>query len=348
MTLQQVLNSEMDFASVASLARRGLAWWGEELAGMVPARWRGSFTARPRLFAEHLAEGGWRVWRDGRLAADRLTASEAKRPVGILMSSTGVLVRELEIPRVPRADVRRMIALDIDRLSPLKPDLVYFDVEVLDPGGSGPRQQVLLGLAPRAAAAAVEEARAAGLRPGRLSISLEDRDGPPRFDFLPQVQAAAGERSVTPRRAWAWGAVALLMALNLALLVARDIASVSDLRRLVEAQQPAASAAMRVRAAVDGEEARRRNLLARGAGSDPLAVLNAVTQAMPARAWVQHLEWNGRTIRIVGFKTGGLDIGAAVRGSGAFANPRADAADAGARNAAGQPFDITADARPRP
>lgn len=349
MTLQQTLNSEMDLASLAALARRGFAWWGEELAGMIPARCRALLFARSTLFAEQTAEGRWRVWRNGRSTGAGLTRSEARRSVGILMPTDAVLVRELELPRMPRADVRRMIALDIDRLSPLNPDLVYFDVDVIDTSGPGSRQKVLLGLAPRAAATeAVEAARAAGLYPGRLSVSLDDRDRAPRFDFLPQVLAAKGERPAGSRRAWLWGAVMLLMAFNLAALVGRDVASVADLNRMVEAQRPAASAAMRVRAAVDAEEARRRDLLARRAAADPLAMLNAVTEAVPTGAWVQHLEWNGRNLRLVGFKTGGLDIGAAVRGSGAFINPRAAAAGTATGNVAGQPFDVTADARPHP
>jgi len=349
MTLQQALNSEMDLASLAAMARRGFVWWGEELAGIIPARWRERLFARSMLFAEQTAEGRWRVWRNGRPTGLGLTRSEAGRNVGVLLSADAVLVRELELPRMPRADLRRMIALDIDRLSPLNPDLVYFDVDVIDTGGSGSRQKVLLGLAPRTAAAeAVEAARAAGLRPGRLSVSLEDRGGTPGFDFLPQVLAAKGERSAGSRRPWLWGAVMLLMALNLGVLVGRDVASVDDLQRLVGTQRLAAGAAMRVRAAVDAEEARRRDLLARGVRSDPLAMLNAVTEAMPTGAWVQHLEWNGRNLRLVGYKTGGLDIGAAVRGSGAFANPRAAATTPTAGNVVGQPFDVTADARPRP
>jgi general secretion pathway protein L len=347
MTLQQTLNTEMDLASLVALARRGFAWWSEELAGMIPPRWRARLFGGSTLLAEQTAGGRWRVWRNGRPTGEGLTRSEARRSVGVLMPADAVLVRELEVPRMPRGDTRRMIALDIDRLSPLNPDLIYFDVEVIDPGGPGSLQKVLLGLAPRAAATeAVEAARLAGLRPARLSISLEDRGRTPSFDFLPQVLAAAGERPTRSRRAWLWGAVASLMALNLAVLVARDIASVADLQRQVEAQRPAASAAMRVRAAVTAEEARRRDLLARRAGGDPLAMLNAVTQSMPAGAWVQHLEWNGRSVRLVGFKPGGLDIGAAVRGSGVFANPRTAAAGPTAGNATGQPFDVTADARP--
>ena len=63
---------------------------------------------------------------------------------------------------------------------------------------------------------------------------------------------------------------------------------------------------------------------------------------------MQHLEWNGDALRIVGFKRQDIDMAAAIRGSGAFANPRALAAEPTAGPTPIRPFDITADARPAP
>jgi Tfp pilus assembly protein PilN len=75
-------------------------------------------------------------------------------------------------------------------------------------------------------------------------------------------------------------------------------------------------------------------------------MLQALTEALPAGAWVQHLEWNGQALRIVGFRTPAVDVAAALSNSGAFVNPRSmtgATAPAGANDA--QPFDITAEAR---
>jgi Tfp pilus assembly protein PilN len=125
------------------------------------------------------------------------------------------------------------------------------------------------------------------------------------------------------------------------------MASVSHLKKLVDSQRPAAEAAMRLRLRVDREQARREDLVRRGSASEPLRMLAALTGALPKGAWVQRLEWNGQAIRIVGSKSGELDMPAAIRGSGFFTNPRSLTAASAPRPGSVQPFDITADARAR-
>jgi Tfp pilus assembly protein PilN len=113
----------------------------------------------------------------------------------------------------------------------------------------------------------------------------------------------------------------------------------------VDGQQPVVDAVQRLRRRVETEDAARRGLLVRGRRGDPLRMLNALTQAIPAGAWVQHLEWNGQTLRIVGFKRQDIDMAAAIRGSGAFTNPRALTAEPATGATSTRPFDITADVR---
>jgi hypothetical protein len=336
----------MDLQSLAALARRGLSWWAQELVDMLPASWRERLSARPRLFAQRLDDGRWRLWLDGRQRSDGVTRSDARAVTGVLMGPGAVLVRKVETPPMSASDVRRMLTLDIDRLSPLEPARIHFDFEILDRGGPDKSQVVLLGVVERAAAAgALEAARNAGLRPGRLSVNLDERGFAPRFDFLPAVAEAGGSRGLGRRSLW-WAAVAALMAANLAAFIGRDMVDVSNWRNLVEAQRPGASAALRLRDRVEAEEARRRDLIAQGTRGEPLQILNTLTRTLPSSAWIQHLEWNGQTLRIVGFNSGGADMGAALTGTGEFANPRAQASDVAPRTASGQPYDVSADRRP--
>jgi Tfp pilus assembly protein PilN len=246
------------------------------------------------------------------------------------------------------ADVRRMMSLDIDRLSPLSADLIHYDMEIVDRAeGEGP-QRVMLGIIPRAdAALLLDRARADGFAPVALAACAERGDQPPRFDFLPQVMLAEGQPPRDRTRLYLWAAVAALIVANLAVLVGRDIIEVSRIRTAVEGQQPVVDAVARLRRRVQTEEKRRIDLLARGRRDDPLRMLNVLTQALPVGAWVQHLEWNGQTLRIVGFKRADIDLVAAIRGSGAFTNPRALAAEPSGPTPV-RPFDITADARPEP
>lgn len=351
MTLQELLNSDMDLASLAALARRGLAWWLDELVAMLPPAWRERLSSRPRNWIEPRASGGWRLWKDGRPVEGAPSASgaaaDAGSRIGLLAPAGAVLLRETSVPRMTAADVRRMLGLDIDRLSPLAADLIHYDMEILERGeGEGP-QRVLLGIIPRdEAARLVERARADGFAPVVLAARAERDNHPPRFDFLPQVLRAEGQAPGNRTRLYLWVAVGVLILTNIAVLVGRDIIDVARVRTAVEGQQPVVDAVMRLRRRVQGEEAERRELLARGQRGDPLRVLNVLSQALPAGAWVQHLEWNGQSLRIVGFKRQDIDLIAAIRGSGAFTNPRALASEPSSGPTPVRPFDITADARP--
>jgi general secretion pathway protein L len=350
-TLQELLNSNVDLRSAGALVRRALAWWIDEIAAMLPASVRKAFGSAPRTLAERQAAGGWRYWRDGVLLPDEKPSPDGAGVVGLLLPSEAVLIRHIEVPRMPAGDVRRMLALDIERLSPLGPGLIHFDSEVVDREAGGGKQSLLLGIVTRATAKRlVDEARADGLSPASLGVRVGGDSVPQRFDFLPAVREAAGERGRRSARPYWWGAVASLLLLNMAVLVGRDMASVSSLRRLVEAQRPAVEAAMRVRREVESVEASRESLLGRGARSEPLRMLNALTEATPPGAWVQHLEWNGQTVRIVGYRSADLDMSAAIRGSGFFTNPRSSTPESAPRTVEGQPFDLTADikATPRP
>lgn len=347
MSLQDLLNSEMDLQSLGALARQGFGWWTDELGALLPASWRSRFSSKPRTILERNPVGGWRAWRDGR-QIETLHATRGRGDgVGLALPADLVLVRELVVPRMPAADVRRMLALDLDRLSPLDAALVHFDVEVTGREAGDGRQSVRLGIVPKAAAAEfVQAAVAEGLRPAALGALRRDRSALD-FDFLPAVLDETGETAGGRTAAYLWGAVAALLVVNICVLVGRDISDTAGLRRIVQAQAPAVAAALRLRSRVEDEETRRRALVAEGARSDPLGVLNAVTEAVPAAAWVQRLEWNGRTLRVAGYKSPGIDMAAAIRGSGLFANPRALSNPPAPAGSSLQPFDITADARPR-
>lgn len=345
MTLQDLLNAQMDFTTIAAMARRGWAWWLDELATMLPADWRDRLSSRPSAWIEPQATGAWRLWREGR-SSEAPPAGAIKGKIGLLAPPGLVLIREIAAPAMPAPDVRRMLSLDIDRLSPLHPDLIFFDMEIVDRGEDDGRQRVLLGILNRADATdLLDQARRDGYAPAALAAEPAEQGGSPRFDFLPQTQQAAGEGAADRVALYWWAGVAALLLVNVAVLIARDAIDVSRLQAMVDAQRPVVESVQRLRSRVEGEDARRRDLLARGERNEPLRMLNTLTRALPAGAWVQHLEWNGQTLRIVGFKQSSIDLSAALRGSGAFTNPRVVAAEPTSDFSPVRPFDITADAR---
>lgn len=349
MTLQELLNAEMDFASLADLARQGLAWWLDELTAMLPPAWRERLSSRPGVWIEAAGTGGWRQWKDGRLFEGTVPPAGGAARVGLLAPPEAVLIREIAAPRMPVADVRRMVELDIDRISPLAPGLAHFDIEIIDRGDGDRRQTIAVAILPRATAARlVAQARGDGYEPAALALRGGAAGDQPRFNFLPQALSAEGAPAPARARSYLWLAAVALIVVNVAVLVGRDEVAVDRLREAAETQQPMVQAALRLRRRIESEDARRRDLLARGVRGDPLRMLEALTQALPPGAWVQHLEWSGQTLHIVGYSRPDIDMAAAIRGSGAFANPRVLTSIGPVRDTGAMPFDITADARPEP
>ena len=343
MTLTDLLTTEMDLDSLLALGRQGLAWWFDELASLLPASWRRRLSSRPAAWIQPDDAHQLRLNVDGRISAAPPGASMRGR-LGLLAPLGAVLTREIPVPRMPAADVSRMIALDIERLSPLAPELVYFDHEILDRGDDGGPQRVLLGIIPRTEAdALVARAWSSGYRPVRFSAPAADVADTPRFNFLPAVMQTPGARSEDPVRRYGWIAAIVLILVNVAALVGRDMIAVARLRQTVEAQRPGVDAVQRLRSRVLAEDVRRLELIARGRRRDPLRLLSILTSALPAGASVQRLDWDGATLRIVGYERADSDVALAIRGSGAFVD---DKLLTGAITATSfRPFDLTAVAR---
>jgi general secretion pathway protein L len=342
MTLQELLNA--DVSSIGQWARQGFAWWIDELSTLLPVNWRDWFSSRTRRLVEPMSPAGWRQWQNGKLLTPAQAERASKGGVGLILPADAVLLRRLEFPRVPLSDVKRMVALDIDRLSPIAGDLVYYDIEIVERDAGDGKQTVLLGVTLRETAARyLEEARAAGFEPVAMGAARGDDAASYRFDFLPALKTSAGQNAGGRVLLYWWAAVAVLLVLNLAGLVVRDMLDISRLRHAVDDQQTAVTAASQLQRRVQTEDMQRSDLLARQMQSDPLHVLDALTRVLPASAWVQRLEWNGQTLRVVGFKNSDTDLVAALRASPMFINPRAASPETQAKPGASPPFDITAD-----
>lgn len=353
MSLQEVLTTDIDLQTLQALARQGLGWWLDELAALLPASWRRRLATEPPIAAAPRPGGGWRYWRDGKVLADGAPPRQAQRGVELLLSPDAVMTRDLTVPRMSARDLRGMLDFQIDQLSPLRRDLVHFDHRVAQRDIGGGRQTVRLAIARRVDIdRLIEAAVEAGLPVARLGVWSEPGGPASRFDFMPAVRESRGEPTAGRRQGWWWAAVALLLVLNVASLVGRDIADVARLRKAADARIPTVNRVLHLRRRVEAEEARRRDLLASGARSDPLRLLATLTSALPPTVWVQRLEWNGRTVRISGFKPADVDVMAVLRRNGAFENLRGAGSGAPAAVSTGtgqaQPFDVTADVRTEP
>jgi general secretion pathway protein L len=119
-----------------------------------------------------------------------------------------------------------------------------------------------------------------------------------------------------------------------------------DLRQQIEAQQPQVADAQALRRKVLGETRRRTDILQRRALGEPLRMLDTVTSAMPPGAWVNRLAWDGKSVRVSGYRQEAVDAAAALRAAPLARNVRNSGTEILTRQAAGLPFDLTADIAP--
>jgi general secretion pathway protein L len=339
MNAKELLN--MDMEQAVQLFLRGWRWWLDELLAMLPPGWRERVTRRSHNIAE--LRGSAIVYRDEQNG--QVLPARPRGAIKALMPTDQVLIREMELPLLPMSDVKRMIALDIDRLTPFQPEQIFFDAAIVARDQETGRQQVTLGVALRTSVEAfLDNMRAHSLEPAAIGVASRRGFSDHDFDFLAAMREANGGDAAQRRSLYWWVGAATLLAVNLALMTYRDLNSLDQLRQTVETQQGPVGVAQRTRERVDREAARRAALLQSKSQNAPLPVLDAVTQAMPQDAWVRRFEWNGRTVHITGSRRTSTDIIARLEASPVLRN--AHSLTTTTRNdptAITQQFDLTAD-----
>jgi general secretion pathway protein L len=302
-------------------------WWVDELLGMVPTEWQDRFLKRSSIIAEFGDTGV--VYRDEQ--SGKVLPERPRGSVKVVMPAEQVLLRQIDLPILPASDLKRVVALDLDRLTPFRADQVLFDTEVVSRDDERGRQQVMVGVIPRTSASRT------------LELSRANNIDPAAIDFLPALRDAEGGSVGRRRASYFWIAAGVLLAFNLFMLTYRDAIATSQLREAVESQQSPVTVAMRLRDQVQKEATRRAALLRLQKQDAPLPVLDAVSQALPDGTWVEHYEWNGRTVQLRGFRKDTPDLLAKIESSPLLRNARSLSSDPHGAMATTGSFELAAD-----
>ena len=212
--------------------RRFLDWWGQELAALLPERWRAALVERrDELRVERLPEGGWRLRRvpaaedadQPMLAADapqeewqaavaRLRArSEVPADLVLVLDGRGVLARHLALPLAAEDNLAQVLAFEMDRQTPFKPEQVRFDHRVTSRDVQARTLGIDLLIAPRTSVDAVlAPVQAAGLSLDAIdTLSPDDRRS--GYNLLPPE--ARAQRSQRDRHLnWILAVVVVVLA----------------------------------------------------------------------------------------------------------------------------------------
>lgn len=202
-----------------------LAWWGSELAQMLPASWRAVLVAgRARVLyvpledeIELRVEEGDRVVPVGRFARPvagedegdrreglrarvdaRLGAQRADRPRWLMVAHGQLLRRTISLPAAAGDRLRAVVGFELDRQTPFRAEQVSFDCRVLSVDAASKMAQVEMLVLPNdrlEAALAALGPLATGLR----GVDAFDAQGMPlRCNLLPDARRKAPDR----RRLW--------------------------------------------------------------------------------------------------------------------------------------------------
>lgn len=292
----------------ASPLPRFFAWWGGELAGLLPPRWRQVLQAGPTWFLIEPFEHGWRLRRSGQAdvlvqwgdeldaSAQQVALSDGLRGVdrddvrlALAVPAQRVLFRRLSLPLAARDNLAQVGAFEMDRQTPFRPEQVRFDIRELEtPAGAG-RVNAELAVIPRA------ELDPLLARLGQLGIAVDAVDV---IDGHARHGANLLPAELAPRRVNARGRLNAMLAVACIVLVGLVLAQWLHNRREVLMQMQTQVDAMRTEAQ---QVAALRQQLQDNAGAagflaarkrdtvSALAVMRDISERLPTSAWLERL-----------------------------------------------------------
>lgn len=233
--------SSLSLSFLARHCRSFLAWWGSELASLVPESlrqwWRGSsrlvvlsFDGSQAVFTRirghqitpvhtvDLASGDLSL-HTGEIGRRLLQAIGGKYHLVLSIPADQVLRRTVNLPLAVEENLRQALAFELDRYTPFMPDQVYFDCRIAGRDVARKRLSVELATVPKATVdQGVARALAAGLTvDGAIPANDLLKPAGERHDLLP-----ARKRKATGHLWWRTAMVAFSLVL-LAMLLAVPI-----------------------------------------------------------------------------------------------------------------------------
>jgi general secretion pathway protein L len=306
---------------IARFAMQFLRWWGAELLALFPRRLRRRLTAfTPSLRFELLGSrlllrmrhrgrrrtlGSWDLTE----VDTALTGAVERAVRGAGLKRTPVLLRPapeqvfrcmLSLPEQAQENLREVLAFEIDRRTPFRPDRVFATHRIVRRQPDQERIEVELIVVPRRTLAPVLTIVAGcGLSSPKMEIP-----GPSRH-ARSVIPVFSPEEGTGHRRPWlAASAVTLTATLLVAALVIRLDRLDDERYRLDEAIRVATAEAvkadqLREEIAVLSQETAA--FLDRKRTAPPLlAVLNEIARLLPDHTWIQEVQVRGKEIQIRG------------------------------------------------
>jgi general secretion pathway protein L len=290
--------------SISAAARSFFDWWGNELAELVPARWRdGLLGINAPLFL--------------RLNEEESVPGQPERPVWIVMPRNSGLRRTFSLPLQAEGDLAAALEFEIDRQTPFGRDQVWHDFRITarDPG-RGLLWVELCAIPLQHGEKALALAQSRGLPVIGLSV-----EGGPAINLLP--------RSRRHRRSWRAEPWKLIAGLNLLVLVAGltgiaayEAVTADRLEQAVAERSDVARRAEELKRRLDTAKKEAGFLAAKRSTPRPVELLAELSRVLPEQAWLYDVTFSDRTLRIAGYTSSVPEILDQVAKASLFGDPK--------------------------
>jgi len=264
--------------------------------------------------------------------------------VMIQLPGEEVLRRRFELPAARRSTLARAVPFELERLSPIEPDRLYYDFVVLQSAKSKKQAELEIRIVKRSTVdSAIALAREAGLRVGAIRFAGDSREA--NWRSFPVDRAAW--LKLKWRRwnvlALAGAAVVLAMAAILAAYL-RGAAAADELSSEVDAASNRAAVVHRLAHRISDVQAQIEFPLAEKRAPFLLRILSEVTRELPDGTWLTEFELDGGKVHIQGFSKSASDVVGDIDRSPLFANAQFMSSLQSAQNG-NERFDLSFDVK---
>jgi len=272
--------------------------------------------------------------------------------VMIQLPGEEVLRRRFELPAARRSTLARAVPFELERLSPIEPDRLYYDFTMLPSPKAKKQAELEIRIVKRSSVdSAIALAREAGLRVGTIWFAGDAREA--------SWRSFPVDRSAWLKLKWRqWNVPALAGAaivLALAVILAAYLrgASVADeLSTELDAASNRAAVVHRLAHQISDVQSQIEFPLAEKRAPFLLRILSEVTRELPDGTWLTEFELDSGKVHIQGFSKSASDVVGDIDRSPLFANAQFMAPLQSAQNG-NERFDLSfdvkrpSDAKPR-
>jgi general secretion pathway protein L len=319
-------------------------WWLGELEFLVPEKvrlWvfekRGFIVVRPegtRLLLSFSIDGKTQPLATLESNASGiaqyktlLTQDErlAKAMLILRLTEQQAIQKELVLPLAAKENLSQVVAYELDRYTPFKPEQVYFAVKPME-GDPEPGQiRVMLVLTPRETLdALVEDLKAMGMSPQFVDYEATPNDLECRYDGYNLLPEGTKENTVTaPRLIYAAliASVCLLLVAVLVLPVWFEYQTVNALQERIDVIEKDVTGVRAMQQEIDALIDETKLLIAeKNAAPAVVDMLNTLGLLMNDDTWLGYLQYSDGHLQIQGESTAASALIGVLEDSEIFAN----------------------------